>query len=245
MSFKHPNVVDIVHSQDDNYMVIDGIRQRSSYILMEYAPYKDFHDLIMDKQVSFDEKLTRTYFHQLVSGLEYLHSQGVYHLDIKLENLLVGEGFQLKIADFDISHVKGTGKISSRGTKCYRAPDLARGACSNPASADIYSAGIILFILKSNGFIPYTEEKNIHGIDLYPLLRNEDPLFWEYHTKFQKRTADFFDQDFQELFNSMVKTDSSMRWTMEKIKKSKWYNGPVYGNDELAANMMSKYILHI
>jgi len=245
MSYKHPSVIDIIEANEDCYLPINGIKQRSSYILMEFAPYKDFHDLIMEKNVTLDEKLARTYFHQLIQGLEYLHSQGVYHLDIKLENLLVGEDFQLKIADFDISYIKGQGTISSRGTKCYRAPELARGACSNPASADIYSSAIILFIFMSNGYIPYTEEKSPSGVDLYPLLKQEDPKFWEHHTRFQKQTPDFFGEDFKELFMSMIKTDSSKRSTIESVKKSNWYNGPVYNSEELSAIMMSKYILNI
>jgi len=245
MSYKHPNVIDIMEAHDDCYLPINGMRQRSSYILMEFAPYKDFHDFIMDKGITLDDKLARTYFHQLIEGLEYLHSRGVYHLDIKLENLLVGDDFQLKIADFDISHIKGQGSISSRGTKCYRAPELARGACSNPASADIYSAAIILFIFKSNGYIPYTEEKHPSGIDLYPLMKHEDPKFWEHHSRFQKKTPDFFEEDFKELFTSMVKTEASKRCTIESIKKSNWYNGPVYSSEELTGIMASKYILKL
>lgn len=74
---------------------------------MEYAPNKDFFDALMEIKVKFDDTLVRTYFHQLVSGVEYLHSHGIAHLDLKLENLMLGENFELKIIDFDLSYVRG------------------------------------------------------------------------------------------------------------------------------------------
>jgi serine/threonine protein kinase len=241
VNYKHPHVVDIVEAKEDYYTCISGIRTRAAYTLMEYAPYKDFYFLMLEKQITLDEKLARTYFHQLIEGLEFLHSQGVYHLDIKLDNLLLGDNFMLKIADFDISYIKGQGTITSRGTKCYRAPELARGRCVDPASADIFSAGIVLFNLKTGGFIPYNEEKSSRGVDLYPLLKEQSPKFWDFHGIYQKKSADFFDEDFKELFISMTKTDSTQRATISDIKNSKWYNGPIYTKEEITTVMSSKY----
>ncbi|RZJ37213.1 MAG: hypothetical protein EOO18_06165 [Chryseobacterium sp.] len=45
------------------------------------------------------EMIIRTYFHQLIEGIEYIHSQGVAHLDLKLENIMLGDSFELKIID--------------------------------------------------------------------------------------------------------------------------------------------------
>jgi len=90
----HENVIQFLDSNDDYfYTTKEGIRVKASYIIMEYAPYNDFHHLIIEAKIQFDDRLARTYFHQLIKGLEYLHSQGVYHLDLKLDNLLVGADF--------------------------------------------------------------------------------------------------------------------------------------------------------
>lgn len=60
---------------------------------MEYAPYGNFSKLMSKAKIYNDEKLTRTYFHQLVEGLEYLHSQDIAHLDLKFCNLLLGDDY--------------------------------------------------------------------------------------------------------------------------------------------------------
>lgn len=51
----------------------------------------------------FTEKIVRTYFHQLVDALEYLHKSGIAHLDLKPENIALGDKFMLKIMDFELS----------------------------------------------------------------------------------------------------------------------------------------------
>jgi len=71
-----------------------------SYLILEFAPFGDLYDLIAFSKVDFDEKLTRTYFHQLVEGLFYLHSNGVSHMDLKPANILLGKDFFAKNCRF-------------------------------------------------------------------------------------------------------------------------------------------------
>ena len=49
------------------------------------------------------EKMVRMYFKQLIAGINYIHEEGVYHRDIKLENILFSEDLNLKISDFGLS----------------------------------------------------------------------------------------------------------------------------------------------
>eukprot|EP00330_Aristerostoma_sp_ATCC50986_P001863 CAMPEP_0114576740 /NCGR_PEP_ID=MMETSP0125-20121206/1472_1 /TAXON_ID=485358 ORGANISM="Aristerostoma sp., Strain ATCC 50986" /NCGR_SAMPLE_ID=MMETSP0125 /ASSEMBLY_ACC=CAM_ASM_000245 /LENGTH=113 /DNA_ID=CAMNT_0001765497 /DNA_START=120 /DNA_END=461 /DNA_ORIENTATION=+ len=102
----------------------DGKLQKISYILMEYANNGDFQSFLNPKNPQIDEKLSRTYFHQLIAGISYLHSHCIAHLDIKPENLLLGDDLQLKIADFDLAYFEGDEMIKSGGTPCFRAPEL-------------------------------------------------------------------------------------------------------------------------
>jgi len=53
-----------------------------------------------------------------------MHSKGVYHLDLKLANLVLGKGYQLKVIDFDTSYLKGDLVVLSYGSKNYRAPEV-------------------------------------------------------------------------------------------------------------------------
>ena len=91
---KHKNVIEMVGYKNRMEMIVDGKKANASYIIMEYAPYKDFCQAILDYDIfEDDEVLVRTYFHQLIEGIEYLHGKGIAHLDLKLENLLTINNF--------------------------------------------------------------------------------------------------------------------------------------------------------
>lgn len=241
-SLKHPNIIDMVYYENEKDTLYKGELKKVSYILMEYAPFGDFFDFVTKHRESLDEKLVRTYFRQLISGIEYLHSCRVAHLDLKPENLLLGADFNLKIADFDLSHVCGDSKILSRGTRYYRGPEFFKNSSGDPEirspfSSDIYSAGIILFILKSGGIYPHAENNTLEGIDLVDLMYNDNAEFWRKHCEIQEKSESFYDKSFRELFNTMVKLNPDERVTIREIKQSKWYNGPVYNSVELQKKM--------
>jgi len=237
-TLKHPNVISMVHHEEKRDTIQKGEIKKVSYILMEYAPHGDFFDFISKNGQNFDDKLIRCFFKQLIDGIEYLHEQGIAHLDLKPENLLLGANFSLKIADFDLSHVRGDTKVLSRGTKYYRGPELSGAAIAESGSSsenlkvsfasDIYSVGIILFLLKSGGIYPHSEDQALEGLNLADLMYNKNADFWKKHAEIQEKPLSFFDDDFKELFNGMTKYNPEKRITVEDIRKSKWYNGPVY-----------------
>ena len=242
LPLQHPNVISIVDYQAQKTIALGGETEKNiSFILMELAPYGDFFDMVMTHQVPFNDKLVRTYFHQLIEGLEYLHSQGVAHLDIKLENLLVGENFQMKIADFDNACIDGQSYTAARGTAFYRAPELINGTIKNGYAADIYSAAIILFLLKSGGILPHSEGKLFRGLDLFSLMNKDIDVFWEKHCEIQNKPSNFFDEDFKALFDAMVRFNPDERASLEEIKKSRWFKGPTYTDQELTFLMGQLY----
>mmetsp|Transcript_120076 Transcript_120076/g.169014 ORF Transcript_120076/g.169014 Transcript_120076/m.169014 type:complete len:120 (-) Transcript_120076:20-379(-) len=119
-----------------------------------------------------------------------MHSKGAYHLDLKLENLLIGENYNLKIADFDCSYMQNkTEEVLANGTIHYRAPEIKKGTCSDMEVADVYSAGIILFLLKSGRFLPFREQEEKSGFNsserqaanLRKLLNDDAHAFWDLH----------------------------------------------------------------
>lgn len=238
---QHPNVISIVNYQAEKTIALGDTQKNISYILMELAPYGDFFDMIMTQQIRFNEIIARTYFRQLIEGLEYLHSQGVAHVDIKLENLLVGEDFQLKIADFDNACVNGQSYTAARGTAFYRAPELMNNTCEDVYATDIFSSAIILFLFKSGGVLPHSENKLFRGMNLFEMMHTNNDLFWAKHCEVQNRPAEFFDQDFKDLYNAMTRFNPCERISLEGIKNSKWYNGPVYSPQELSFVMGQLY----
>jgi len=196
-------------------------------LLTEYAPYGDFFDLLSSGCIH-GEILIRTYFHQLIEGLEYIHSQGVAHLDLKLENLMLGRDFNL---------------ITSGGTMCYRAPEVIDGTCSNLAAADVYAAGIILFTLICKRF-PFTEQEDLTHTDMdcYSTFVHDNKLFWLGKLRKKNKTSNrgFLSQDFIELLNGMWNPNPSLRFSLEQVKSSYWYQGLTFDEKTLQAQMALK-----
>lgn len=237
LGLNHKNIIVPVYYETDKKCYMKGKKVSTSFTLTEYAPYGDFFDFTMNHTSILNDMVIRTYFKQLIEGIEYLHSKKIAHLDIKLENLMVGNEFQLKIIDFDMSHKEGDKKIISLGTRYYRAPEVVNATTTKPMAADIFSAGIILFVWKSGGRIPQTENMCVQGVNLYDLLQNDNQGFWQKHCELQGKEASYFSEEFRELFSMMTRGNPDERATIESIKASKWYNGPVFSDDELKAYM--------
>mmetsp|Transcript_2667 Transcript_2667/g.2314 ORF Transcript_2667/g.2314 Transcript_2667/m.2314 type:complete len:179 (-) Transcript_2667:728-1264(-) len=158
--------------------------------------------------------------------MEYLHSKTVYHLDLKLENLLLGEDLQLKICDFDICYFEGDEEITAKGTPHYRAPEIKHQTCSDPAAADVYSLAIIMFSLRT-GVLPYYEDEVIRGLNLQNALHTDPELFWKFH---ETHLNEKIEDDFKELFIGMTQKNPMKRMTLKKVIESEWVNGPCYSD---------------
>lgn len=232
-NLNHLNVINLISADCETPFSYGGQDQMVSCILMEYAPYGDLSNFIHKLGAGFTEKIARTYFRQLIDGLEYLHNNDICHFDLKLPNLLIGDDYQLKIADFDLSHIRGDSYIMTNGSRYYRAPELKNRRSGVGQAADIYSAGIILFMLKCGGKLPHTEEQFCLGFDLEGLLNKDSKEFFKAHEVIQDKDSSFFDKKFRELFVAMTKEDPSERITIKDIKKSKWYKESVYSPKDL------------
>jgi len=233
----HPNIIRTICTYDKVSLQKNYIKSHASAKIMELAFSENFKSLLLKTNFSQDEKLVRTYFHQLIEGIDYLHSQKMAHVDLKLSNLLLGSDYNLKITDFDNSYVSGDIMIISRGTKFYRAPEIYKNECEDPMAADIYSAGIILFVMMT-GHFPHAKDE----ADLAKLLHGENQRgFWNRQVVLDenKKQRDF-SQEFKDLFWSMTRINPSNRASIQSIKQNAWYQGPIYCAQELRVRMREK-----
>lgn len=88
-----------------------------------------------------------------------MNKMKVSHRDLKLENILVERDLSLKIADFGYASFQKVDLLSSyRGTFTYMAPEIKEGKTYNGLKVDLFSAGVILFIL-IRGIFPFKEAR--------------------------------------------------------------------------------------
>ncbi|GAA0169106.1 hypothetical protein LIER_23659 [Lithospermum erythrorhizon] len=103
----------------------------------------------------------RKYFQQLINAVDYCHSRGAYHRDLKPENLLLDACGNLKVSDFGLSalsqQVRDDGLLHTAcGTPNYVAPEVLNDRGYDGASADLWSCGVILFVLLA-GYLPFDD----------------------------------------------------------------------------------------
>jgi len=243
-SFNHPNIIKSYEAVDETPSDIDGADgELVSYLSLEYAPYGDLFEIIAECG-PMPEKLARSAFHQVIDALSYMHSRNVAHLDLKVENILVDENFKLKLTDFDLSQYIDDDFLESRGTPGYRAPEVKDGVSKDFVAADIYSAGIILFIFLS-AMPPYTEmDKGLFTEfdPYYKLMRKNPEKFWEVHSK-HKNNSEFYSKDAISLINSMLAEDPTQRPTIDAIRNHPWYQKEIYTDEQFQEEMRS-YVLN-
>lgn len=87
----------------------------------------------------------------MLAGMTYMHHRGFANRDIKLENMLIGEDFSIKIADFGFAKPmqgRGDGKTESfLGTPGYMAPEIIEDQAYSGQAVDVYALGIVLFAM--------------------------------------------------------------------------------------------------
>ncbi|XP_060216650.1 CBL-interacting serine/threonine-protein kinase 11-like isoform X1 [Lycium barbarum] len=129
------------------------------YFIMEFVKGGELFSKISKGR--FSEDLSCKYFQQLISVIQYCHSRGVYHRDLKPENLLVDENGDLKVSDFGLSaltdQVQQDGLLHTLcGTPAYVAPEILTKKGYDGEKVDIWSCGIILFVLNA-GYLPFND----------------------------------------------------------------------------------------
>ncbi|GAB2285155.1 CBL-interacting serine/threonine-protein kinase 3 [Dionaea muscipula] len=209
---KHPNVVCL-------YEVMGS--KTKIFIVLEYITGGELFDKIAyNGRMREDE--ARRYFQQLINAVDYCHSRGVYHRDLKPENLLLDASGNLKVSDFGLSalsqQVRDDGLLhTSCGTPNYVAPEVLNDGGYDGATADLWSCGVILFVLLA-GYLPF-DESNL--MDLYKKISAAEftcPPWWSFSVK--------------KLITQILDPNPMTRITVPEILEDEWfkkdYKPPVF-----------------
>ncbi|KAL0382202.1 UNVERIFIED_CONTAM: CBL-interacting protein kinase [Sesamum calycinum] len=127
------------------------------YFVIEFAKGGELFNKV--KKGKLKENTARKYFQQLISAVSFCHNRGVYHRDLKPENLLLDENGSLKVSDFGLSALSDSKRQdgllhTTCGTPAYVAPEVIGRKGYDGAKADIWSCGVILFVLLT-GYLPF------------------------------------------------------------------------------------------
>ncbi|XAR60804.1 Non-specific serine/threonine protein kinase [Bertholletia excelsa] len=181
------------------------------YFVMEYAKGGELFNKVADGKL--EEDVARKYFHQLINAVEFCHSRGVYHRDLKPENLLLDDNENLKISDFGLSalaeskHQDGL-LHTTCGTPAYVAPEVINRQGYDGAKADIWSCGVILYVLLA-GYLPF------HDLNLMEMYRKIG--------KGKYKCPSWFPAEVRKLLMRILDPNPSTRISIAKIKENSWF----------------------
>jgi serine/threonine protein kinase len=217
----HPNIMKLyAYNMHAKYPTKDKSSEKLDVILLvlEYAPGGELFDILYYTR-QLEPPVARTYFQQMMLGLEACHKAGVAHRDIKPQNLLLDARFQLKITDFGLSKVAESDrdaimKTSYVGTRGYQAPELLLNR-PYTVSCDIFSAGVVLFILLT-GYPPF-EQAQKKDRWYAPLIQGDVKRFWKAHR------GCGVDREAKDLLTRMLTFAPEKRITIEQIKNHVWH----------------------
>ncbi|KAL4347031.1 hypothetical protein GQ457_17G025800 [Hibiscus cannabinus] len=200
----HPNVVDLKAVYEDEDYV---------HLVMELCAGGElFHRL--ERYGRFSEADARVLFRHLMQVVLYCHEIGIVHRDLKPENILLAtkaSSSPIKLADFGLATYIKPGQClhGTVGSPFYIAPEVLVGGYNQ--AADIWSAGVILYILLS-GTPPFwgkTKSRIFDAVRAADLQFPSDP--WD-------RISD----SAKKLVRGMLNTDPSQRLTAREVLDHSW-----------------------
>ncbi|EDO17159.1 hypothetical protein Kpol_1072p29 [Vanderwaltozyma polyspora DSM 70294] len=207
------------HLTHPNIVKLEEVLQNSKYIgiVLEYASGGEFYRYIQRKR-RLKETAGCRLFTQLVSGVNYMHSKGLVHRDLKLENLLLDKHENLVITDFGFVNefLKDNDLMkTSCGSPCYAAPELVISTKPYEArKADIWSCGIILYAMLA-GYLPWDDDpQNPEGDDiarLYYFITRTSLKFPEYISPIPR-----------DLLRRLLVSDPRKRLNIRQIQQHEW-----------------------
>lgn len=181
------------------------------YFVMEYMKGGELFNKVAKGRLK--EDVARKYFQQLITAVEFCHSRGVCHRDLKPENLLLDENGNLKVSDFGLSALVDSKRQdgllhTTCGTPAYVAPEVIIRKGYDGAKADIWSCGVILYVLLA-GYLPF-RDSNL--IEMYRKIGKSD-----------FKCPHWFPPEVRRLLSKILDPNPTRRISIEKIMEHPWF----------------------
>ena len=196
-----------------------------TYIILELASKGSVINYINKDYEGLVEKLCKFFFAKLLIILQTLHQMGICHRDLKLDNFLFDENFNIKLSDFGFSsfikkYKNGKKKKQTEylGTSHYIAPEILMEMPYDGEKADIFSLGVILFNLRTckYGFINASIDDSYYKF----IKKKKINTYWKILGENIKING--LSEEFKNLYIKMISFNPKERPTIQEIYNDEW-----------------------
>ncbi|GFS53627.1 NUAK family SNF1-like kinase 1 [Trichonephila inaurata madagascariensis] len=138
-SIQHPHITHIYEVFENKDKIV---------LVMQFASGGELYDYLSEKKVLSDLEARRI-FRQIAAAVYYCHKNKICHRDLKLENILLDEKGNAKIADFGLSNVFDEKHLLNTycGSPLYASPEIVKGVPYYGPEVDCWSMGVLLYTL--------------------------------------------------------------------------------------------------
>lgn len=205
----HPHII-FVHSI--------FTRNNKYFIFMRYAERGDLFDYLVSNGALTEEQ-SAVWARQLASAIQYLHTLEVAHRDLKCENVLITQNYNVKLSDFGfvrscVDDVSCEVMMSQTfcGSLTYVSPEIIKGSPYEPKVADMWSFGVLIFMMlnKAHPFV---------STHLQSLYQNQMKHNW----KFTSKKSESISPECRDLINHLMEPDTKSRWTIGQVMECDWF----------------------
>ena len=241
-TFRSPTTVWVVRRRDARNSAARNSSARNSILTRRPLPLAQVLELVVGGELAnyvmsaqtWNEAEAGRCMHQVLSGMAYLHSQGVVHRDLKPENLLLTRDAganadnttaddTVKICDFGLSVALGrNGTLSEKqGTWAYWAPEMFSPVGTYGKQVDMWSLGVILYIILS-GRHPF-DSPGRSDAQMRSCIQDA-------HVSFSHDAWAGVSSDAKELIQGLLRANPKQRLTAEELLVHPWIVGAQFGS---------------
>lgn len=201
---RHPNII-----------FIHCIYQRKNifYIFMRYAERGDLFDYIKENGHIIEIQCIK-WVKQIASAIYYLHMLDYAHRDLKCENILITNNFNVKLCDFGFTRLFTIFDKASEtycGSIIYAPPEVINSKPYNPKKADMWSFGVTIFIML-NGEHPYSTSS------ISTLYDEQINCNWKIVTRIFSELT----EGAKDAYEMLLEPDPMSRWNIEDFINCNW-----------------------
>lgn len=217
----HPNIVNIIETYET---------ERNCFVVLEYCMGGELFARLV-KQNCLSESHVAQIMKQLLSAVQYCHSNGVCHRDLKPENCLYitsEDTSEIKVIDFGLSATMTEDDLMHdlTGTPYYIAPEMLSGNYS--LSVDCWSLGVMMYLMLS-GIPPF------NGKDNNEILMNVYNASFTFRPKVFNNVSD----QAKDLIVRLLTKDPSLRITAVQAYSHPWVRGAVSRYNDLPISLLN------
>ncbi|CAK4616251.1 unnamed protein product [Aphanomyces euteiches] len=122
----------------------DFVQDGFIYLVFDYCAGGDLFDAL--ERTHFPAHAAKRYFYQIAHAVAFMHTRGIAHRDLSLENVLLHED-DCYVCDFGVAAPAALQTNDSVGKRFYMAPEVVKGVSYDPTKADVWSLGIMLVLM--------------------------------------------------------------------------------------------------